>query len=266
MFTYHEIDPVAFSIGPLKVHWYGIMYVLGFVFAWLLSRKRAAQARSLIKPEQVDDLIFYSALGVIIGGRVGYMIFYAPGALIADPLSLFKINEGGMSFHGGLLGVLVAMAWCGKRIGRRFFEISDFLAPMVCLGLGAGRIGNFINGELWGKVTDSPLGFMLPSGEIRHPTQLYEAFLEGLVLFVALWWFSSKPRPTMAVSGLFLLLYGVFRFAVEFVRVPDAQYGYLAFGWLTMGQVLSAPMILVGIFLMLRAYRTQGGAEVKQPA
>jgi len=266
MFTYPEIDPVAVSLGPLKVHWYGLMYLLAFVLAYVLSRVRARDAASPVKPAQVDDLIFYAALGVIAGGRVGYMIFYAPGTLVTDPLSLFKIWDGGMSFHGGLIGVLVAMAYHARTVGRRFFEISDFLAPMAPLGLGAGRIGNFINGELWGKATDSPLGFMLKNGEVRHASQLYEAFLEGLVLFVALWWFSAKPRPTMAVSGLFLLLYGVFRFAVEFVREPDKQYDYLALGWVTMGQVLSTPMILIGVFLIVLAYRTQGGAEVKQPA
>ncbi len=233
MFTYPEIDPVAFSIGPLKVHWYGIMYLLAFVIAYVLARGRARDAGSMIKPDQVDDLIFYSALGVIAGGRIGYMIFYAPGTLVADPLSIFKIHEGGMSFHGGLIGVLIAMAWYGRRIGRRFFEVSDFLAPMAPLGLGAGRIGNFINGELWGKVTDSPLGFMLPNGEVRHPTQLYEGFLEGLVLFAILWLYTLRPRPAMATTGVFLLGYGVFRFGIEFIRVPDQHLKYLAFDWLT---------------------------------
>lgn len=265
MFSYPEIDPVFFSLGPLTVHWYGLMYLFAFVMAYLLSRVRAREPAAAVKLDQVDDLIFYAALGVIVGGRVGYMIFYSPGTLVADPLSIFRIWDGGMSFHGGLIGVLVAMAWHGRQVGRRFFEISDFLAPMVPLGLGAGRIGNFINGELWGKITDSRLGVSV-NGEVRHASQLYEAFLEGLVLFAALWWFSAKPRPTMAVSGLFLLLYGVFRFAVEFVRVPDAQYDYLALGWVTMGQVLSTPMILIGTFLMVLAYRARGEADVKQAA
>ncbi len=265
MFTYPDIDPVAFAIGPVKVHWYGLMYLLGFVAAYALARIRAKRGDVVIKSEHVDDLIFVSAIGVIVGGRIGYMLFYNPGGLIQDPLSIIRIWDGGMSFHGGLLGVLIAMGLFAKRIGCGFFQVSDFLAPMVTIGLGAGRIGNFINGELWGKVTDSPLGFEV-AGQVRHATQLYEAFLEGLVMFVILWWYSAKPRPTMAVSGLFLVLYGVFRFAVEFVRVPDEQYDYLAFGWLTMGQVLSAPMVVFGLLFLWLAYARQNATPQSQSA
>ena len=202
---------------------------------------------------QVDDLIFYGMLGVIIGGRVGYCLVYGWDDLISDPLYLFKITDGGMSFHGGLAGVMIAMWWYGRKIGKTIWHILDFIAPMVPLGLGPGRIGNFINNELWGSETTVAWG-VLVQGQVRHPSQLYEAALEGLVLFVILWWYSAKPRPYMAVSALFLLLYGVFRFFVEFYRVPDAHLGHLALDWVTMGQVLSAPMILAGAVMLGIAY------------
>lgn len=253
MLPYPHIDPVAIQIGPLKVHWYGLMYVLGFLSAWALARRRAG--RFGWRMEEIDDLVFYGALGVVLGGRIGYMAFYNLTALIYDPLSLFRIWEGGMSFHGGLLGVLAAMGLFARKHGRPFFEVTDFIAPLVPIGLFFGRIGNFINGELWGKVTDLPWGMVFPTGGQlpRHPSQLYEATLEGLVLFTVLWIYSAKPRPQMAVSGLFLLLYGVFRLLVEFIREPDAHLGYLAFGWLTMGQLLSTPMILAGLLLLCLA-------------
>jgi phosphatidylglycerol:prolipoprotein diacylglycerol transferase len=194
----------------------------------------------------------------VLGGRLGYVLFYDLPGFLAEPLNIFKVWQGGMSFHGGLMGVLIAMWLFGRRYHKTFFEVTDFIAPLVPIGLGAGRIGNFINGELWGKVSDVPWAMVFPNGGplARHPSQLYQAFLEGLVLFIVLWLYSSKPRPTMAVSGLFLLCYGVFRFVVEFVRMPDAQLGYLAFGWLTMGQVLSAPMILTGLGFMAWAYKS----------
>ncbi len=254
MLPYPEIDPVIFSLGPLKIRWYGLMYVIGFVIGWWLARKRAERRWSPVTPPQVDDLVFYSMLGVIIGGRLGYCLVYGWDNLTSDPLYIFKITEGGMSFHGGLVGVLGALWLYGRRIRKRFFEITDFFAPLVAPGLFFGRIGNFINGELWGKPTDVAWGFNV-GGVGRHPSQLYEALLEGLVLFIILWVYSAKPRPTMAVSGLFLLCYGVFRFFVEFFRLPDEQLGYLAFGWVTMGQVLSTPMILVGALLLAMAYR-----------
>src|SRR5690554_5416780 len=237
------------------------MYLLGFLVGWLGARYRARRPDSPVAPVQVDDLIFYTAFGVIVGGRVGYMLFYNLDGFLANPLSLFAIWQGGMSFHGGLIGVIVAMWLFARKVRRPFFSIADFVAPWITPGLGFGRIGNFINGELWGVETDPDAPWaMIVDGVARHPSQLYEAFLEGLVLFVALVTFSARPRPTMAVSGLFLLLYGVFRFGVEFVREPDRDIGYIAFGWLTQGQLLSAPMIVAGVVLLVLAYRRRGGA------
>ncbi len=259
MLVHPDFDPVAFSLGPLKVRWYGLMYLLGFVAGWLLGRYRAARPASGWTREQVDDLVFFIALGVILGGRIGYVLFYNFGAFLDNPLMLFKVWEGGMSFHGGLLGVLLAMGVYAGKVNKGYFEVTDFIAPLITPGLFFGRIGNFINGELWGRVSDVPwaMVFHTPgAGPLpRHPSQLYQAALEGVALFLILWLYSAKPRPTMAVSGLFLLCYGIFRFAVEFVREPDAHIGYIAFGWLTMGQLLSLPMILFGIVLLVWAYR-----------
>ncbi|RNE94011.1 prolipoprotein diacylglyceryl transferase [Marichromatium sp. AB32] len=275
MLTYPDIDPVALALGPLQIHWYGLMYLLGFAAAWGLGRWRAARPGSGWSGVMVDDLIFYGVIGVILGGRLGYMLFYGLDQVAADPLALLRVWEGGMSFHGGLLGVLIATALFARRQGLTFFQATDFLAPLVPLGLLAGRIGNFINGELWGHRTNLPWGFQLPCEQFPrqcldqpattllspavHASQLYEALLEGLVLFVVLWLFSSRPRPTMAVSGLFLVGYGAARFSVEFVRLPDAHLGYLAFGWLTMGQLLTLPMILAGALLLALAYRRPTG-------
>lgn len=258
MIAYPEIDPIAFSLGPLSVHWYGLMYLAGFALALWLGGVRARRSSGLWRPEQVSDLVFYGAVGVILGGRVGYVIFYHVDYFVRDPLWLFKVWDGGMSFHGGLLGVLVAMWLYGRSQGKNFFQVTDFIAPLVPLGLGLGRIGNFIGGELWGRASDVPWAMVFPTdpGQLaRHPSQLYQFFLEGLVLFCALWWFSAKPRPRMSVSGLFLLIYGLARFSVEFAREPDAQLGFIAFDWLTMGQLLSLPMVVMGIFLMVWAYR-----------
>ncbi len=265
MFTYPDIDPVIFEIGFLKVRWYGMMYVVGFLFAWWLARVRCKREDSPINAQQVDDLVFYAMLGVILGGRVGYVLFYGMAEFLADPLYPFKIWEGGMSFHGGLLGVILAMWWFARKLNTSIWTMTDFVAPLVPLGLGFGRIGNFINSELWGRPTDVPWGFNV-NGEVLHPSQLYEAALEGFVLFAILWWFSSKPRPRMAVSGMFLLFYGVFRFFVEFYRVPDADLGYLALGWVTMGQILSAPMIVFGILMLVLAYRRAPGVDGKKEA
>ncbi len=275
MIYLHQIDPIAFRIGPLQVHWYGIMYLVGFATAWWLGRRRIRAGRLPGVDEQgFGDLLFYAMLGVVLGGRIGYMLFYAFGDLVANPLSLFKVWEGGMSFHGGLLGVVVAVLLWARRRRLHVFDVIDFVAPLVPPGLGFGRLGNFIGAELWGKYTQAGWGVIFPRAEstlaglppaqlqaqyasgaldalARHPSQLYQAALEGLAMFVVLWWYSSKPRPRYAVAGVFALLYGCFRFLVEFVRVPDAQMGeggYLAFGWLTMGQVLSTPLILLGLY------------------
>ena len=263
MFQYPDINPIAFELGPLQVRWYGLMYLISFAFGWLGIRIHAKRPNSPILPARVDDLIFYVALGVILGGRVGYMLFYNFSGLIQDPLSLFKVWEGGMSFHGGLIGVTIAMALLARGVRQPFFAITDLIAPWVAPGLGLGRIGNFINGELWGAPT-SPDAFyaVWVEGVPRHASQLYEAFLEGFVLFIILWGFSRRPRPIMAVSGVFLFFYGVFRVGVEFVRLPDehlnvAADGYLAFGWLTMGQILSAPMVVAGAILLALAYRNR---------
>jgi phosphatidylglycerol---prolipoprotein diacylglyceryl transferase len=257
MLTYPDIDPVAISFGPVAIHWYGLMYLIGFVAAWWLGVVRARRPDSGWNSAEIGDLIFYGALGVIIGGRLGYILFYNFGLFLDDPLMLLRIWQGGMSFHGGMLGVLVAMWLYGRRTGRSFFQVTDFIAPFVPIGLGAGRIGNFINGELWGRPTDLPWGMVFPfvDAQPRHPSMLYEALLEGLVLFVILWLYSARPRPTGAVSGLFLLGYGVFRFSVEFVRQPDAHIGYLAWDRITMGHLLSAPMILFGVLFLVLAYR-----------
>lgn len=271
MLTYPALDPVALAIGPLQVHWYGLMYLLGFAIAWGLGRWRAKRPGSGWTGEMVDDLIFYCVIGVIVGGRLGYMLFYGFDQILANPLNLLKVWEGGMSFHGGLIGVILAVLIFARRQGWSFFRVADFLAPLVPPGLFAGRFGNFINGELWGHRTDVPWGMRLPCSQFPsqcedagtnavwslpvHASQLYEAALEGLVLFAVLWFFSRRPRPMMAVFGLFLLGYGIFRFAVEFVRLPDAHLGYLAFDWLTMGQILTLPMILAGAILLGLAYR-----------
>ncbi len=256
MLTYPGFNPIAFELGPVKVHWYGIMYLLGFAGAWWLARRRAGKPGSTWTANDVDDLIFFDMLGVILGGRIGYVLFYGLKFWAADALYPLKIWEGGMSFHGGMLGVIVAMSLFAWRRGRNVVDVYDFTAPLPALGLFFGRLGNFINGELWGKVTTVPWGFKV-NGEVRHASQLYEAGLEGLVLFIVLWWFTMRPRPRWAPSGVFMLLYGLSRFLVEFVRVPDEHIGYLAGGWLTEGQVLSVPMIVFGIGALIYAYRAR---------
>ena len=262
MLPYPQIDPVAIALGPLKIHWYGLMYLVGIGGAWLLASRRLKDFDPSWSKEKLSDLVFWVAMGVILGGRLGYALFYDLPAYLAEPLKILRVWEGGMSFHGGLIGVMLATWLFGRRNGKSFFQLMDFIAPLVPIGLGAGRIGNFINAELWGKVTDVPWAMVFPNGgpDPRHPSQLYQFALEGVALFLILWAYSRKPRPTMAVSGLFAICYGIFRFIVEFVRVPDAQLGYLAWNWLTMGQVLCLPMILGGIGLMVWAYRRQAAA------
>ncbi len=259
MISYPNIDPVALDLGFAKIYWYGVSYIVGIVTAWYLLHLRGPQAHWGFNREQVADIVFYAVLGIIIGGRLGSVIFYNLPYYMQHPLEIFYIQQGGMSFHGGLVGVIIAMWVFTRKISAPFFKVMDFLAPVIPIGLGCGRIGNFINGELWGTPAGVPWAMIFPSpaagGIPRHPSQLYEALLEGVVLFIILWWFSGKPRPIRAVSALFLLFYGIFRFIIEFVRVPDAHIGYLAFGWLTMGQILSIPMIFLGLFFLLIAYR-----------
>ncbi len=257
MLTYPDIDPVLLSLGPLKIHWYGVMYLLGFLFAWLLARYRSQRAWSPVRKDQVEDLVVWAAFGVIIGGRCGYVLFYNFDKWVADPLWLFRLWEGGMAFHGGLLGVVVAMMLYARRIGEPFFQVTDFVAPLVPIGLGLGRLGNFIGQELWGRPTESSWGMIFPRDPeqlARHPSQLYQFALEGLLLFGILWWYSRKPRPIAAISGLFLLCYGGFRFAVEFVREPDEHIGFDLLGWVTRGQLLSLPMIATGAAMMIGAW------------
>ncbi|GAB3485985.1 prolipoprotein diacylglyceryl transferase [Marinomonas epiphytica] len=260
MITYPSIDPVAVSIGPLAVHWYGIMYLIGFAGAYYLGCYRAQRSNGLWTKEMISDVIFYGALGVILGGRIGYILFYQFSSFVADPLVIIRIWEGGMSFHGGLLGVIAAMFVFARRYNKHLVDVTDYMAPVVPIGLGAGRIGNFIGGELWGKQTDVSWAMVFPHDPLqlaRHPSQLYQFALEGLALFAILWFFSQKAKPRYCVSGLFLLCYGVFRILVEFVREPDAQIGYLAFGWLTQGQVLSLPMVIGGFALLAYGFKKQ---------
>ena len=254
MLVYPGFDPVALELGPLKIRWYGITYLVAFGAAWWLARRRAALPGSRWTPLDVDDFLFFAMLGVILGGRIGYAVFYGSSLWAADPLYPIRIWEGGMSFHGGLIGVLVALAVFAVRRGRAIADVFDFAAALPGLGICAVRIGNFINGELWGKPGDAPWA-MLVDGVVRHPTQLYEAVLEGLLVAVVTWWFTSKPRPQLAPSGVFLITYACGRILVEFWRLPDVQIGYLYGGWLTMGHVLTAPMLLGGIALLVLAYR-----------
>ena len=259
MLTYPHFNPIALQLGPLAVRWYGLMYVVGFIAVLVLGRYRIRQRPGLVSARDLDDLLFFGMRGVVLGGRLGYVLFYQPIHYLDNPLAVFKVWEGGMSFHGGLIGVLIAMAWFARSRGKSFWDVTDFIAPLVPLGLAAGRAGNFINGELWGRPTDVPWGMVFPgTGDSvptpRHPSQLYELALEGVALFLLLWFYSAKPRPRAAVSALFLIGYGCARFAVELTREPDRFLGFLALG-LTMGQWLSLPMIVAGIGIWAYALR-----------
>ncbi|MGA2549237.1 MAG: prolipoprotein diacylglyceryl transferase [Burkholderiaceae bacterium] len=263
MFVHPHFDPVALQIGPLAIRWYGLMYLLAFVLVLVLGRVRIRQQLSDLSTRDLDDLLFFGMLGTILGGRLGYVFFYQFDHYWHAPLDALKVWQGGMSFHGGLIGVIVAMVWFARSRRYSFWQVSDLVAPLVPLGLAAGRFGNFINGELWGRPTSVPWGMVFPesgSDAPRHPSQLYELTLEGLVLFAILWWFSGKRRPLGAISGLFLIGYGCARFLVEFTREPDSFLGLLALG-LSMGQWLSLPMIAAGIVIMVRAYRAAPSAS-----
>ena len=279
----HDIDPIALPLPfwPHGIHWYGVMYLLAFGAAWFIGRNRVRAGRLPgVDENAFGDLLFYGMLGVVLGGRIGYVLFYGFDAFLANPLVLLRINEGGMSFHGGLIGVMLAAAWWTRRHKLHYFDTMDFVAPIIPSGLGFGRLGNYIGGELWGKPTGGGWGVVFPdslpaefarlpmeqlralheTGALdrfaRHPSQLYQVALEGVVMMAVLLLYSRKPRPRYAVSGLFALLYGSFRLLVEFVREPDAHIGYLAFGWLTMGQVLSLPLVAVGLFLLWLSHRS----------
>ena len=259
MLTYPEIDPVALAVGPITVHWYGIAYALAFLCAGGIAAYRSRQPWSPVGVKQVEDSVFYCAIGVILGGRLGYIFFYEFSRFLAEPLWLFKIWEGGMSFHGGFLGVCGAMVVFAKRNGLYFRQLSDFVAPLCPLGLLFGRLGNFIGQELWGRETSGWWGMVFPNdplGLVRHPSQLYHACLEGFLLFVILWLLSRRQRPMGFISGVFLIGYGCFRFIVEFAREPDAHLAAnLLFGWMTRGQLLCVPMLIVGGVFIWSAYR-----------
>ena len=260
MLTYPQIDPVAIAIGPLSVHWYGLMYLLAFGLFMLLGRAHLRRRPELgWTSQQLDDLLFYGVLGVVIGGRLGEILFYQPGYYFSHPAELIAIWKGGMSFHGGFLGVLVAMWLYGRKSGKGFWQITDFIAPLVPTGLAAGRVGNFINGELWGRVASPELPWSMVFGHVdalpRHPSQIYQMAGEGLALFALLWWFSAAPRPLRATSALFLIGYGVLRFAAEFFRTPDPGIFSALPGDLSTAQWLCVPMVAYGLWLMRRAVR-----------
>lgn len=257
MLPFPNIDPTAFAMGPIRLQWYGVMYIAAFLAAWLLGRFRASRQGSGWTADMVDDLATWAMIGVVLGGRLGYIVFYNLEAYLADPWEIIRVWNGGMSFHGGLLGVLfVCWVW-GWRHKKRLLDVLDFVAPLAPLGLFFGRVGNFINAELWGRVTTVSWGMVFPgAGELpRHATQLYEAGLEGLLLFIIIWAYSSKPKPLGAVAGLFASLYALVRIFVEFFREPDAHLGFLWDGWLTMGQVLCLPLLIVGLALLWNAAR-----------
>ena len=263
MLVHPGFDPVALQLGPLAIRWYGLMYLIAFLLVIVLGRRRInTQPWTDWSKSQLDDALFYGALGTIIGGRLGYVLFYKLDYYLAHPLEIFYVWQGGMAFHGGFLGVIIAMALFARRTGKEWLNVTDFIAPLVPPGLAAGRLGNFINAELWGRPSDAPWAMVFPGVDTtpRHPSQLYEFALEGVAMFVILWLFASKPRPLGAVSALFLILYGTFRFIVEFTRQPDDYLGLLAFN-LSMGQWLSLPMVLIGVALFVFTYRRPAHAS-----
>ncbi len=255
MWHYPNLDPVAISLGPISIHWYAISYLVGIGLVWWTLGYRNRHYASGYSDEEVSDLVFFAVLGVLLGGRIGYMLFYGMENLMANPASALRVWEGGMSFHGGLIGVLLGVLWFARKTGRTFFQITDFIAPSIPIALGCGRIGNFINAELPGRVTEAPWGLVYP-GEVvaRHPSSLYQAMLEGPVLFALLWVFAMKPRPGMAVSGLFLVGYGLLRIFSETFRLPDSHLGFVLFDQVTQGQLLSLPMVLLGAGFIAYSY------------
>ena len=256
MFVHPGFDPVAFHLGPWPIRWYGLMYLAAFAQLLLLGKYRIRQSiYSNWQMRDLDDLLLYGILGVIIGGRLGYVLFYQPAYYFSHPGKIFILWEGGMSFHGGFIGVLIGIGIYALRNKKSWLAITDFIAPLTPLGFAVGRLGNFINGELWGRPTDVPWAMVFPMVDNlpRHPSQLYQCALEGVLLFILLWWYSAKTRPRGAVSGLFLIGYGGFRFIIEYFREPDSFLGFLALGW-TMGQWLSVPMMLIGLLLLISAY------------
>ena len=268
MIAYPHIDPVAVDLGIVKIHWYGLMYLVGFVGAWFYGVQRARQQWRGWNRKMVEDVIFYGALGVILGGRIGYTVFYNFSSFIENPISIFYIWQGGMSYHGGMLGVFIGLYLFARKNGMTFFQVSDFIAPWVPIGLGMGRIGNFINMELPGRVVDNAIPWAMDFGDniARHPSSLYQALTEGVLLFFILWWYSKKPRPLMAVSAVYMFFYGCFRFATEMFRTPDVHLGFVAFDWLTMGQLLSLPMIMFGIALYWLALNKDRKSSVEHNA
>ncbi|MEK9647625.1 MAG: prolipoprotein diacylglyceryl transferase [Gammaproteobacteria bacterium] len=258
MLQFPQIDPVAIYLGPLKIHWYALTYIAVFAAAWWLGTRRGLRENSGWSSTQVTDLITNSAIGVILGGRIGYMLFYNFGSLLENPVNLLKIWQGGMSFHGGLIGVGIAVWLFARSTKKSLFAVSDFVAPLSPLGLAFGRLGNFVNGELWGRASDVSWAMVFPADPqqlARHPSQLYQFALEGLALFCILWFFSAKTRPTFAVTGVFITGYGVFRTFAEFYREPDAHIGFVAFDWMTKGMQLSIPMIIGGLIILFLSYR-----------
>lgn len=255
---YPNIDPIAVSIGPLVIHWYGVMYLVAFAAGGLLGLWRAKHAQGAWSSSLVWDLVFYVAVGAVVGGRLGYVIFYNATYYLSQPIEIFSVWTGGMSFHGGLIGVICAIVLFARRFEKSFFEVADFLAPLCAPGLLAGRIGNFINQELWGRVTDMPWGVVFPmAGPLpRHPSQLYEAGLEGVILFLVVWIYSASPKYSGRVSGVFLLGYSLMRFIVEFFREPDAHLGLIVGNAISMGQILSIPVALFGFWLLIRPVRS----------
>ncbi len=261
MIQYPSIDPVIFSIGPVAVRWYGMMYLLGFLAAFWLGKRQCRKPWAPLQAGQVEDLIFYGALGAVLGGRLGYVFFYGFERFAADPLWLFRIWEGGMAFHGGLLGVFFALILYARALSVPLGALADFVAPLAPIGLGLGRLANFINAELYGRQSDVPWAMVFPTdpqGLTRHPSQLYQAFLEGVLLFAIVYWFARRPRPAWSITGVFLAVYGTARFVVEFFREPDAT---LAFDLVTRGQLLSMPMIVAGVIMVVLAYRNAGTSQ-----